>query len=82
MYEFNYLINDCIPWQILDKSNDQNVFKTREWFDFLQKTQKCEPCIIEIYDKDNLIGYFVGEKLRKVIKIVASPFEGCSTSFQ
>lgn len=82
MYEFNDLESTLIPWNLLDKSEDQNVFKTREWLEFLQKTQHAEPCVVEIYDKGNLIGYFVGENFRKVIKIIASPFEGCSTGFQ
>ncbi|GAT62856.1 hypothetical protein [Paludibacter jiangxiensis] len=82
MYEFNDLGNALIPWDLLDKSEDQNVFKTREWLEFLRKTQHAEPCVVEIYDNGNLIGYFVGENFRKVIKIVASPFEGCSTGFQ
>ncbi|MDP4201311.1 MAG: hypothetical protein Q8861_01330 [Bacteroidota bacterium] len=82
MYEFKYLGNALIPWDLLDKSEDQNIFKTREWLVFLQKTQQAEPCVIEIYDNGNRIGYFVGENFRKVIKIVASPFEGCSTGFQ
>jgi len=82
MYEFNDLGNALIPWDLLDKSEDQNAFKTREWLEFLRKTQHAEPCVVEIYDNGNLIGYFVGENFRKVIKIVASPFEGCSTGFQ
>lgn len=82
MYEFNCVTDDRFQWQLMDKCHGHNVFKTGEWMEFLRKACHVEPFVVAIYCKGDVIGYFVGEKIKKGISIVASPFEGCTTSFQ
>lgn len=81
-YSFRHI--DKIEWTSLEKSEDCTVFKTKAWSDFLYETFGVRPYIIEITDENGLLaGWFYGEIIKKIgIKILASPFEGWTTSYQ
>jgi len=58
----------------------QSVFTTSVWLSFLEKNQKIEPIILELYDNAELVAIFVGGLVKKMgIRILASPFEGWLT---
>lgn len=72
-----------IPWEIMSKCYDHTVFKSKQWAAFLEEYYKVKPFVIAVSEKEQVIGYFYGQKIKRMgIKIVASPFEGWSTSYQ
>ncbi len=81
-YSFEITNQKNIDWKKIESCYDHTVFKTKEWMDFLIETQSIDPFVLKIIDKDQLIGFFVGEKFTKLFNIVASPFEGWTTSYQ
>lgn len=82
MYEFRIVEQDKIAWDKIESCYDHTVYKSQVWLEFLNKTQAIKPFVVEISFKDQLLGYFVGQIFKKIFKIVASPFEGWTTSYQ
>lgn len=80
---FKLISDKDIPWDIMQNCDDHTVFKSKEWANFLENTYHVKPFVIEISENEKVIGYFYGQRTRKFgLKIVASPFEGWSTSYQ
>lgn len=78
-----FKIVEDIPWELLHKTYDSNIFKTKIWANFLQKSCNVTPLVIEISTSKRKIGWFYGQKIKKFgISIIASPFEGWTTSYQ
>lgn len=71
-----------VNWQQIESAHRHMVFKTKEWMQFLIETQNIKPLIIYIYQNQDIVAYFVGAKINKIVSIVASPFEGWTTGFQ
>ena len=82
MYTFQLVPKDHIPWGIIHGTEDSTIYKVKEWFDYLYRWKKILPFIVEINQEHNVIGYFVGEKIKKGINIIGSPFEGIGTAHQ
>lgn len=83
IYSFSLLDFNDIPWEIINGSPDHNVFKSKEWFEFLKKAKNAMPFIIRIEKQSEIVGFLLSIKINKWgIKIVASPFEGYTTWFQ
>ena len=81
--DFRLLDKESIPWELMEGCYDHTIFKSKEWADFLEKTYKALPFVVEITERDAVIGYFYGQRIKKFgVTIVASPFEGWSTSYQ
>jgi hypothetical protein len=81
-YSFKIVDRNNISWEQIELCYDHTVFKSKEWINFLVNTQKIEPLILEIFRSEKLVGYFIGEKFKKFVKVVASPFEGWTTDYQ
>jgi hypothetical protein len=81
-YNFNVVEGKNINWEKIHSCYDHTVFKSKEWIDFLIESQNIKPLIVEIFDENKQLGYFVGERFKKIFKIVASPFEGWTTDYQ
>lgn len=72
-----------IPWDIIEGTSDSTPYKTRYWAKFLRESQGVAPYVIEIKENQTLLGYFYGERVKRVnIYMVVSPIEGWTTSFQ
>lgn len=82
MYNYRILKKKETPWEVIGSCYDHTVFKSKEWTDFLLATQGVQPFIVEIAESEQVIGYFIGEKFSRLFSIVASPFEGWTTSYQ
>jgi len=82
VYSFKIIDQNNIDWEMVESCYDHTVFKTKEWMEFLFETQNIEPFLLKIFDNDQCIGFFIGEKFTKLFSIVASPFEGWTTSYQ
>jgi hypothetical protein len=67
-------------WDCLDGFADREVFQTREWLDFLARTQRAEPVVAAVLDGGEQVGYFTGLIIRRFgIRILGSPFPGWTT---
>lgn len=79
---FQQLERSRVDWDELDSYADRNVFQTREWLSFIEKTQRAEPVIAAIRRGDETVGFFTGLVIRRYgIRILGSPFRGWTTSY-
>lgn len=80
-YHFFRIAPTRDTWKVIESTYDSTVDKTQSWFEYLE-CQGCKPFIVEVRESGNLIGYFVGELLKRGVWVVGSPFEGISTAHQ
>ena len=55
---------DC-DWRAMDAFPDRVVFQTREWLEFLARTQRAEPVVAAVVDDGEHVGYFTGPVIRR-----------------
>jgi CelD/BcsL family acetyltransferase involved in cellulose biosynthesis len=74
---------ESVDWPTLDAFPDRVLFQTREWLDFVQRTQDAEPVVATLHDGDGPVaGYFTGLVIRRFgVRILGSPFPGWTTSY-
>lgn len=72
-------LDDC-DWERMDELPDRRVFQTREWLEFLVRTQYGEPVVAEVLDRRDVVGYFTGMVVKRYgVRILGSPFPGWTT---
>jgi CelD/BcsL family acetyltransferase involved in cellulose biosynthesis len=74
---------DRVDWPKLDAFEDRLLFQTREWLDFVQRTQDAEPIVAALLsEQGSVVGYFTGLVVRRFgVRILGSPFPGWTTSY-
>jgi CelD/BcsL family acetyltransferase involved in cellulose biosynthesis len=74
---------DEVDWKRLDDLDDRLVFQTREWLEFVRRTQDAEPVVATLLGTSEVaLGYFTGLVIRRFgIRILGSPFPGWTTSY-
>jgi len=66
----------------MDSFADRMIWQTREWMDFIAKTQNASPVWGEVRDGTSVVGYFSGLIVtRWGVKVLGSPFPGWTTSY-
>jgi len=69
-------------WERMDSMPDRVVFQTREWVEFLGRTQNAEPVLAVVRDRGVDVGYFTGLIVKRLgIRILGSPFPGWTTDY-
>ena len=69
-----------VDWDELDAYPDRVIFQTREWLEFLSRTQSAEPVIAAVRSDGRHVGYFTGLVIRRYgVRILGSPFPGWTT---
>jgi Acetyltransferase (GNAT) domain len=64
----------------MDAFPDRVVFQTREWLEFVARTQRAEPVVAAVVDHGERVGYFTGLVIRRFgVRILGSPFPGWTT---
>jgi Acetyltransferase (GNAT) domain len=72
-------LNDC-DWADMDSYPDRVIFQTREWLDFVARTQRAEPLVASVLDDGRPVGYFTGLIVKRLgIRILGSPLPGWTT---
>ena len=67
-------------WERMDAFGDRVVFQTREWLEFLARTQRAQPVVAMVMDHGEHVGYFTGLIIRRMgLRILGSPFPGWTT---
>ena len=70
-----------VDWPRLDSYPDRVVFQTREWLEFVARTQQAEPVIAKLVRDGTGVGFFTGLVIRRLgVRILGSPFPGWTTS--
>jgi Acetyltransferase (GNAT) domain len=65
----------------LDGFPDRVVGQTREWLEFLRRTQRGEPVVAAVIDGGTTVGYFTGMVVKRYgIRILGSPLPGWTTN--
>jgi Acetyltransferase (GNAT) domain len=71
---------DACDWERMDAFPDRVIFQTREWLEFVARTQRAEPVIATVRDGGETVGYFTGLLVRRFgVRILGSPFPGWTT---
>ena len=72
---------DGSDWERMDASPDRVIFQTREWLEFISRTQDAEPVVAAVMDEGEIVGYFTGMTVRRFgLRILGSPFPGWTTA--
>jgi CelD/BcsL family acetyltransferase involved in cellulose biosynthesis len=80
--ELEQLDQARVDWEELDAYADRNVFQTREWLAFIEKTQQAQPVIAAVRQEGTTVGVFTGLVIRRYgIRILGSPFRGWTTGY-
>jgi CelD/BcsL family acetyltransferase involved in cellulose biosynthesis len=71
-----------VAWEELDSYTDRNVFQTREWFSFVEKTQRAQPVVAALTHEGEKVGFFTGLIVRRYgVRILGSPLRGWTTGY-
>lgn len=71
-----------VDWEELDSYADRNVFQSREWLAFIEKTQDAKPVIAALTQNGDTVGFFTGLLIRRYgVRILGSPLRGWTTSY-
>ncbi len=74
-------LDDC-DWERMDTLPDRVVFQTREWLEFVARTQGAEPVVAAVIRDKEVMGYFTGLIVRRFgLRILGSPFPGWTTQW-
>jgi CelD/BcsL family acetyltransferase involved in cellulose biosynthesis len=58
----------------------RNVFQTREWLEYVARTQRAEPVVAHVERDGELVGAFTGLIVKRFgVRILGSPFQGWMT---
>lgn len=72
---------DRCDWDRMDAFADRLVFQTREWLEFVSRTQDAEPVVAAVVRRGETVGFFTGLIVRHFgIRVLGSPFPGWTTS--
>lgn len=83
-YSFQVIQPTEEDWQKIESSNDSTVFHCEKWNNYLVDIGY-SPIIIKVSNGENgpqHLGYLVGQRLWRGVKIVSSPLEGIGTYTQ
>ena len=82
MYTFEVIDKDRVDLEEFNHFKDKLIFTTVEWLKYIEQNQKVQPLILRITEGPELVGYFTGFSFTRFgIRIVASPFDGWTTSY-
>lgn len=69
-------------WPALDALPDRVIFQTREWLEFLHRTQAAEPVLARLHADGETMGWFTAAIVRRYgVRILGSPFPGWTTAW-
>ena len=64
----------------IEALSGRNVFHTREWLEYVVRTQRAEPVVAHVERDGELVGAFTGLIVRRFgVRILGSPFQGWMT---
>jgi len=82
MLNFERLELDRCDWDEMDSFPDRVLFQTREWLEFVARTQGAEPVVAALSDGGERVGYFTGMITRRFgVRILGSPLPGSTTNY-
>jgi len=67
-------------WAQLCEFDDQLIFQTREWMQFISRTQGSQPVLARVLDDGDEVGFFTGQTFKRFgLRLLGSPFPGWTT---
>jgi CelD/BcsL family acetyltransferase involved in cellulose biosynthesis len=71
---------EACDWGTMDAYSDREVFQTREWLEFIRRTQDAEPVVAAVILEGETVGFFTGGVIRRFgLRLLGSPFPGWTT---
>ena len=80
-YRFEKIEPTKEDWKRIEGAYDSTCFQTEKWYVYLKRIG-VKPFIAAVYDEDEQIGYFFGEKVWIGIPMITAPIEGIGTATQ
>lgn len=80
-YSFQIIKPSPTDWALIEASNDSTCYQTSKWYKYLDRIGY-SPCVIKVFCEDEVMGYFIGEKIWRGAILMAAPFEGIGTYTQ
>ncbi len=72
---------DSCDWERMDAFPDRVIFQTREWIEFVSRTQGAEPVVASLRDDGASVGFFTGLVFKRFgVRVLGSPFPGWTTA--
>ncbi len=86
-YTFRLESQDDTLWQAIDQAEEQTIFHTRAWFEYLHRVYRLSPQVLSIRKDNEVVGYFcyINKHIDLVgggVKIYYSPPMGTGTYTQ
>lgn len=81
MYTFAKISCKNVPWSKIEGTYDSTCFHSEKWNVYLNKIGYT-PYFLEVLKNNEVIGYFVGEKLGLGVHVVTAPMDGIGTYTQ
>ncbi len=57
-YTFRLESQDDMLWQAIDQAEEQTIFHTRAWFEYLHRVYRLSPQVLSIRKDSEVVGYF------------------------
>jgi hypothetical protein len=68
--------------EVLRSYPDRQIFQTPAWMRFIAQSQRGEPVVAVLKDRQHVVGHFAGLIVRRAgLRILGSPFPGWTTSY-
>lgn len=80
-YSFQHITPTDEDWELIESSYDSTCYHSKKWNVYLKRIGYT-PFVVKIFLADSKIGYFVGERIWRLVTLVTAPFEGIGTYTQ
>lgn len=81
MYNFKQINPTQNDWEQIEGAYDSTCYQTEKWYNYLRKIG-VKPFVVSIFAENELVGYFLGEKIWLGIPMITAPIEGIGTYTQ
>ena len=80
-YSFKKITPTAEDWKRIEGAYDSTCYQSEKWYVYLKRIG-VKPFIMAVYAEEELIGYFLGEKMWLGIPMITAPIEGIGTYTQ
>lgn len=80
-YSFEKMTPTAEDWKRIEGAYDSTCYQTEKWYAYLKRIG-VKPFIVAVYEDEEQIGYFLGEKMWLGIPMITAPIEGIGTYTQ
>jgi len=80
-YTFKHIQPTESEWRAIEQSPELTCFHSKQWHKYSDRIGY-KTCVIEVYQDQILLGYFIGARIWRGVWMLTAPFEGTGTYTQ